>query len=87
MKKKSSILSEQFQNLMLESRKSKPIPPSIQINDNSLTCIGTGTSLKSGRVKLVLWAQPHMYFRNRKKLILTLKILINLYLTYSKTYI
>ena len=57
MKKYSSILSEQFQNLMLESRKSKPIPPNIQINDNSLTCIGTGTSLKSGRVKLALWAQ------------------------------
>jgi len=30
--------------------------PNTQIYDHSLSCLGTGTLLKSGGVKLVLWA-------------------------------
>ena len=31
--------------------------PNTQIHDNSLSCLGTGTSIKSGGVKLILLAQ------------------------------
>ena len=51
MKNKNTIPSEQLQNPM---EKSKPFT---QIHDRSLFWLGTGTSIESGGVKLVLWAQ------------------------------
>jgi hypothetical protein len=40
---------------IVESRKIDT--PNTQICDSSLSWLGTGTSVKSGRVKLVFWAQ------------------------------
>ena len=37
--------------------KSKIDTLNTQIQDSSLFCLGTGISIKSGRVKLVLWSQ------------------------------
>jgi hypothetical protein len=49
LKNKNTIPSEQLQNPM---EKSKPFT---QIHDRSLFWLGTGTSIESGGVKLVLW--------------------------------
>ena len=32
-------------------------PPSTPVHEHSLSWLGTGTSIKSGRIKLVLWSQ------------------------------
>jgi hypothetical protein len=52
------ILSENFQNPIAKIiERDKIDTPNTQIHDRSLSCLGTGTSIKSGRVKLILWAQ------------------------------
>ena len=39
-----------------------------QFHDHSISWLGTGTSMKSGRVKIVLWAQTQLiHWRNLSK--------------------
>ena len=56
-KKKNTALSEQFQNLIEKSQKEAKSIPQTQIHDRLLSWLGTGTSIKSGGIKLVLWDQ------------------------------
>jgi hypothetical protein len=39
----------------------------LQIHDRSLSWPGAGTSIKNGRVKLVLWAQRTTVLKKKKK--------------------
>jgi len=61
MKSKNITLLEQFQILLEKSyREAESISLT---HDRSFSRLGTGTSIKSGGVKLVLWAQikrPHI---------------------------
>ena len=86
-KNKNTILSEQFKNTTLleqfknpkENHRDKidtPKTPNAQIHDQSLSWLGTGTSIISGWVELVLWAQTlritkyyKIYFRGQILLI------------------
>jgi hypothetical protein len=55
---KNTTLSEHFQNAIEKTvEKDKIDTPSTQIHDRSLSWLGTGTSIKSGGVKLVLLTQ------------------------------
>ena len=56
---KNTTLSEQFQNPIEKSQKeAKSIPlTNKQYITGSLSWVGTGSSIKSGGVKIVLWAQ------------------------------
>ena len=58
-KTKNTTLSEQFQYPIsnIQIVRDKIDTPNTQICDRSLSWLGTSTSIKSGRVKLVLWAQ------------------------------
>ena len=40
------------------AERSKIDTPNTHIHDHSLSCLGTGTSITSGGVKLVPWTQP-----------------------------
>jgi hypothetical protein len=53
MKKKNKTLSEKFQNPIKIVERGKIDTLNTQIYDRSLYWLGTGISIKSGRVKLV----------------------------------
>ncbi len=46
-------MSKQFQNKISKSQKEEKSISLTQIHDHSVSCLGTGTSIKSGGVKLV----------------------------------
>ena len=52
--KKYHTVEKQFQNPVKKLKKESKLT---QIHDDSLSWLGTGASIKSYRVKLVLWAQ------------------------------
>ena len=54
-KKYHTVRTIQKSNLKIVER-GKNDPPNKQIHDRSISWLGTGTSIKSGGVKLVLWA-------------------------------
>ena len=54
---KNTTMSEQFQNPTEKSLEKVKMISNTQVHDLSLSELGTGASIKSGRVKLVLWAQ------------------------------
>ncbi len=55
MKNKKYYTVETVPKPNLKIDRGKMFTPNTRIQDNSLSWLGTGTSIKSGGVKLVLW--------------------------------
>ena len=65
---KHTTLSEQFQNQIEKTvEKDKIDTSNTQIHDRSLSWLGTGTSVKSGGVKLVLWYKTQKRISNHRR--------------------
>ena len=55
-KKKHTIVAEQFQNSKREKKEK-------ETNNRSHSWLDTGASIKSGRIKLVLYAQINLFYK------------------------